>query len=215
MTKKTFYLIYSIIFILNPLNLNTMSAQELNKQYGLFAHHSDIGNVKLAGNVTYNTEKQTYTLEGSGKNIWFGNDEFHYVWKKIKGDFILTAQVEFSGKGVEAHRKTGWMIRQSLDPGSPHISAVIHGDGLTSLQYRRKINGDMEEKRMTIQGPDIIQLSRQGNTYRMSVAHWGEPFVTEELIDSTITDDAYIGLFICSHNPDVSEKAVISFFEVL
>jgi Tol biopolymer transport system component len=208
MKKKTFYLIYLTIFILNPMNLSTISAQELNTQSGVFEHQSDIGNVKLPGNTTYNPEDQSYSVEGSGKNIWFGNDEFHYVWKKIKGDFILTAQVEFSGKGVEAHRKKGWMVRQSLDPGSPHISAVIHGDGLTSLQYRRKTGGDMEEKRMTIQGPDIIQFSRSGNTYRMSVAHWGEPFVTEELIDSTITDEAYIGLFICSHNPDVSEKAI-------
>jgi TolB protein len=208
MTKNTYYLIYAILFILNPMNLSTMSAQEQHAQLGIFEHHSDIGNVKQPGNATYNTESQTYTLQGTGKNIWFGNDEFHYVWKKIKGDFILTAQVEFSGKGVETHRKTGWMIRQSLDPGSPHISAVIHGDGLTSLQYRQNAGGDMEEKRMTIHGPDIIQLSRKGNTYRMSVAHWGEPFVTEELIDSMIPDEAYIGLFICSHNPDVTEKAI-------
>lgn len=190
------------------LNSNSLSSQTTNQQLGIFDSHSDIGKVELPGSVTYDAEKQAYTIEGSGKNIWLGSDEFHYLWKKIKGDFILTAQVEFMGKGVEAHRKIGWMVRQSLEPNSAQISAMIHGDGLTSLQYRRKTGADMEEKRMTILGPDIVQLVRKGNTYIMSVAHWGETFVSEELTDSTINNEAYVGLFICSHNPKVSEKAI-------
>ncbi len=40
-----------------------------------------------------------------------------------------------------AHRKAGWMIRQSLDADSPYVDAVIHGDGLASLQYRKVQGG--------------------------------------------------------------------------
>ena len=207
MKKQNFFLFYLSVALI-MLNSHSISAQKQHLQLGIFDSHSDIGNVEKPGGVTYDSENQTYTMEGAGSNIWFGKDEFHYLWKKIKGDFILTAQVEFIGKGIEAHRKIGWMVRQSLDPNSAQVSAMIHGDGLTSLQYRRKTGADMEEQRMKIQGPDIVQLVRKGNTYIMSVAHWGEMFVSEELTDSTINNEAYIGLIICSHNAKVTEKAL-------
>ncbi len=97
---------------------------------------SDVGACKLKGDLIYNPSDQDYVISGSGDNIWFTSDQFHFAWKKLKGDFILTADVQFSGEGSHLHRKAGWMIRQSLDPGSAHISATVHGDGLTSLQYR-------------------------------------------------------------------------------
>jgi len=195
-------------FIQHTNGQNISNQQSQDNRYGIFEGHADVGNVERPGSVTYDAEKQEYTIEGSGANIWFGSDEFQYVWKKIKGDFILTAKVEFVGKGVEPHRKIGWMVRQSLQPNSPHFSAVLHGDGLTSLQFRRTRSGDMEEKRSSIQSPDIIQLERKGNAYIMSVAHWGETFVSEEVSDSTLGNEVYIGLIVCSHNAQVSEKAI-------
>jgi Tol biopolymer transport system component len=184
------------------------SAYSQDNNLGIFDGSSDIGNVERPGSVAYDPEAQEYTVEGSGSNIWFANDEFHYLWKKIKGDFILTAKVEFIGKGVESHRKIGWMVRQSLGAGSSHYSAMVHGDGLTSLQYRRDRGSNMEEKRFVVQGPDIIQLERRGHRYIMSVAHWGEALVTEEVSDTAFGDEAYVGLFVCAHNPKVSERAI-------
>ena len=210
MTKKSIIFTCLTYVILTMLYPNEISAQLLNKQLGVFEGHSDVGNVERPGAMTYDAESQEYTIEGAGSNIWFGSDEFHYAWKKIEGDFILTAQVQFVGKGVEPHRKTGWMVRQSMEPDAPHISALVHGDGLTALQFRRKKGGNMEEKRLAIQGPDIIQLERKGNTYIMSVAHWGEPLLSEEVSDSTLGNQVYIGLIVCSHNAKVSEKVIFS-----
>jgi len=208
MKTKPLTLIILSLIIFTMMSPQQVSAQSINQKYGIFEGHSDIGNVEGPGNMTYNAEKQEYTIEGSGSNIWFDSDEFQFAWKKIKGDFILTAQDEFVGKGVESHRKIGWMIRQSLDQDSPHFSAMVHGDGLTSLQYRRTRGGNTEEKRLDIHGPDIIQLERKGNKYIMSVAHWGETFVSEQVSDSTLGDDVYIGLVVCSHNAKVMEKAI-------
>ena len=195
-----------ITFIM--LYMNNISVQSQDNKLGIFEGHSDIGKIEHPGSVVYNQTTQEYTIEGSGTNIWGTNDEFQFLWKKLKGDFILTAQVEFVGKGVEANRKIGWMARQSLDSNSPHVSAIVHGSGLTSLQYRRTKGGILEEKRSASQGPDIIQLQRKGKTYIMSVAHWGETFVREEIADSTLGDEVYIGLFVCAHNPKVIEKAI-------
>ena len=194
------------IYVMNSSGF--LSAQSFSNDLGVFCYHKDIGEVKIKGDAMYNSEKQEYTLTGAGKNIWFGSDEFHYLYKKIKGDFILTAQVHFTGKGTDPHRKTGWMIRQSLDSNSPHISALLHGDGLTSLQYRKAAGADMDEKKLEITAPDVIQLIRKGNKYTMSAAQWGDTLITEQIMGDIMSDEVFIGIFICSHNPDVTEKAV-------
>lgn len=177
---------------------------------GIFEGQTDVGNVVKKGGAIYNAREQQYTIEGSGTNMWFGHDEFHFVWKKMKGDFILRTNGAFIGKGVEAHRKWGWMVRSSLDSDAAHINAAVHGDGLTSLQYRRTAGAATEEKRSSLNGADIVQLERKGNTYIMSVAKSGETFVSEELEGLDLGDEVYVGLFVCSHNPDVSETAVFN-----
>ena len=95
--------------------------------------------------------------------MWFGQDEFHFVWKRIQGDFIVWTRAHFQGEGVDPHRKMGWMARASLKPGSPHINAVVHGDGLTSLQFRRTAGADTEELKSSLTAADVIQLERKGD----------------------------------------------------
>ena len=67
----------------------------------------------------------------------------------MKGDFILYTRAEFLGSWVNYHRKVGWMVRKSLDGNSPHVNAVEHGDGLTSLQFRRTAGAQTEEQKLT------------------------------------------------------------------
>jgi TolB protein len=174
---------------------------------GIFDDQTDVGLVKHKGSGTYDAKMQQYHLQGSGSNVWATHDEFHYLWKKMKGDFILRANFNFIGKGVEEHRKVGWMVRKSLDTSSQHVSAVVHGSGLTSLQFRRTPGAQTEEKKFTIAGADVIQLERKDGKYTMSVAHKGETFVSEKLDSVDMGDDVYVGLFICSHNANVSEQA--------
>jgi Tol biopolymer transport system component len=56
----------------------------------------------------------------------------------------------------------------------------------------------------------VIQLERKGGTYIMSVARFGEPFVTEQTQNAALGDDVVVGLYVCSHNKDVEETAVFS-----
>lgn len=201
---KGFLLFLSLSALIITQNVAAQNA------IGIFDGQTDVGNVKLPGSAQYNTEEQQYKITGSGANIWFDHDAFHYVWKKMKGDFILTTRAGFLGKGVELHRKLGWMVRTSLDSASKHINAVVHGDGLTSLQFRRAAGNNTEEIRSKITGADIIQLERHGNKYIMSVARNGETFVTEQVDSLDLGDEVYVGLFVCSHNANVSETAVFN-----
>jgi hypothetical protein len=70
----------------------------------------------------------SYTVAGGGENMWLTNDSFHFVWKKIKGDFIIRATVQFIGKGTDPHRKIGIIARDKLTSDSRYADACVHGD---------------------------------------------------------------------------------------
>jgi len=187
----------------------SLSALAQQKSVGIFDGQLDVGANTKPGSGTYLPQSQQYVISGAGYNIWFDHDEFHYVYKKIKGDFILYTRAEFVGwNGVEQHRKVGWMVRKSLEGNSAQINAVEHGDGLTSLQFRRTAGATTEEIKSKITHANIIQLERKGNTYTMRMAKYGEPFVSEEVADLDLGDEVYVGLFVGSHNPDVAETGV-------
>jgi len=177
------------------------------KSVGIFAGNTDVGNPLNKGSVVYDEAQQRYVIEGAGTNMWTSHDEFQFVWQHISGNFIATARASFIGKGIEQHRKTGWIVRSSLDADAAQVSVVLHGDGLTSLQFRRSKGANIEELRSDITRPDILQLERKGNTYTLSVAHFGDVFAETRQVSIDFGNEVYVGLFVCSHNKDIVEKA--------
>ena len=157
---------------------------------------------------SYNAVSQEYSLSAGGVNMWAQKDEFHFVWKRMTGDFILQARVELLGKGVDPHRKVGLMVRPSQDADAPYVDGMVHGDGLTSLQFRRTKGAITEQVESAVKGADIIQIERKGQTYIFSAAKFGDPFTTSEVSDVNLGDDVLVGLALCSHNGDVTERAI-------
>ena len=177
---------------------------------GDFDGQGDIGAPKIAGAAVYNAASQEYTLAAGGANMWGERDEFRFVWKRITGDFILQARVEFVGNGVDPHRKAGWMVRPALEADAPYVDGVIHGDGLTSLQFRRSRGASTGQTVMPdAKGADVIQLERKGGRYIFSAARYGDTFTTAEIADLELGDNVYVGLALCSHNADVVERAIV------
>ena len=175
---------------------------------GDFQDHTDIGAPKLAGRATWNAVSQEYRLTAAGVNLWGKRDELHYAWRRLTGDFILQVRVELVGQGADPRRLAGLLVRGSLDEDAPYADAVVHGDGLTSLQYRREKAGLTEQIASATKGADFLQLERRGNRFTMSAARFGEPLSVSVLEDLPLGDEVYVGLFLCSHNPDVVEQAI-------
>lgn len=181
---------------------------------GLFTKHEDIGHPKNPGTSSYDRVTHTYTMKGSGYNIWFNRDEFQYLYKKLSGDFTLTANFEFTGTTGNNHRKIGWMIRETAADDAVHISAVEHGDGLTVLQWRAKKGENMKDPEGEIFFPDktfeVLQLQRAGNKITMRVGHVGEPLkAVGSHVMASLPKEVLAGLFICSHDPELVETARI------
>ena len=183
------------------------------KPIGMFDSQSDVGSPRRAGSVTYEPSQQRYVIAGSGQNMWGDHDDFHFVWKRMTGNFILSTRARFIGAGVDPHRKIGWTVRPSLDTRSPHVSAALHGNGLMSLQFRRSAGATTEEEKSRDSLPNadaVIQLERRDGIYIMSVARFGDTVATQELAGVSLPDTVYVGLFVCAHNDTVTERAAFS-----
>jgi Tol biopolymer transport system component len=176
---------------------------------GQFANHGDIGGPAIAGSTSFDPTIQTYRMSGSGINLWGSSDQFQFAWNKMKGDFILRARIELVGQGVDPHRKLGWMVRSTLDADSAYADACRHGDGLSSLQFRRAKGATTEQIELKVRGGDVIQLERRGKTYIFSSARYGETFESATLADLDLGDEVNVGLFLCSHNPAVKEEVLV------
>jgi Tol biopolymer transport system component len=180
---------------------------------GVFDSHGDVGRVRHPGSVSYDPRAQKYVVSGSGQNMWGERDAFHFVWKRLSGNFILSTRAHFIGRGIEAHRKIGWTIRPTLDPRSAHVTAALHGDGLMSLQFRRSAGVTTEEVKSADSLPNadaVIQLERRDGTYIMSVAQFGDTLVSTQITDVSLPDTVYVGLFVCAHNDSVVERGEFS-----
>lgn len=175
---------------------------------GQFADHDDVGEPAIAGSTVYDAGFQEYRMTAGGINLWGPSDQFQFAWNRMQGDFIVRARFSFAGQGVDPHRKLGWMVRSSLDPDSAYADATVHGDGLTSLQFRRTKGADTEQLVLPKTGGDVIQFERRGDSYIFSSARYGEPFESVTLSEVELGDEVLVGLFLCSHNGEVKEEAV-------
>src|SRR5207245_6520595 len=153
----------------------------------------------------------SYTVAGSGENMWFAKDAFHYVWKKASGDLSLTADISFIGEGTEPHRKACLMIRQSLDADSAYADVALHGDGLTSLQFREAKGAATHEVQANVSNPVRLRIEKRGRYTRMYLAAKGEELrFSGAAARLHFEEPFYVGIGVCAHNKDVTEKAVFS-----
>ncbi len=155
--------------------------------------------------------KKTYLISGGGENMWFTNDAFHFVWKKASGDLSFAADIKWIGAGGHEHRKACLLIRQSLDADSPYVDAAIHGDGLTSIQYREERGGVTREIQSNVKAPRRVRIEKEGDYVFMSVARENEALHTAGgSFKINFTEPFYIGLGVCAHDSNAIEKAVFS-----
>jgi TolB protein len=182
-----------------------------DSKLGSFEGNGDIGTVLHEGSATFDAATGKYTVSGSGENMWFTKDAFHFVWKKVSGDNIISADVSFLGAGTNPHRKAVVIIRQSLDPDSAYVDIALHGVGLTSLQYREEKGATTHEIQANISAPRTLQLEKHGDYFSMLLGiDGGKPQVAGGSIRVAIQGEYYIGIGVCSHEKDIVEKAVFS-----
>jgi TolB protein len=199
-----------------------IAAQPAQQAIGVFTGSGDIGAPSMAGpgSALYDAATRTYRLSGGGENMWGAADHFHYVWKKLSGDAMLEATVEFSASQPatgtpNAHRKACLVIRQTLDADAVYADAAVHGDGLASLQWRDAKGGVTHEVQSNIVRPARLRIEKRGSYVSMSVAAAGEPLhPAGGSARVELTGEFYIGLGVSAHDTARIEQASFSNVEI-
>jgi Tol biopolymer transport system component len=186
-------------------------AQPAAVPLGTFQDHGDVGTVLHAGSAEYDASNRSYTIVGSGENMWATADAFQFVWTKVSGDVALAADIVFAGSGGDAHKKAVLMVRQSLDADSAYADVALHGNGLTSLQARDEKGAATHEIQSNMPAPKRLRIEKRGAYFYISLG--GEDRVLHMAGGSMrvpLEGTFYVGLGVCAHNKDVVEKAVFS-----
>ena len=107
------------------------------------------------------------------------------------------------------------MVRQSLDPGSPMVDVAVHGDGLTSLQFREAQGGPTKEIQSMTAKPERVRLDKIGDDVYLSVAGAGETLhPSGASFHLHFTEPFYVGLAVSAHDNAAFETAGFSRVEV-
>jgi hypothetical protein len=160
----------------------------------------DIGNPGLAGSQSRNGG--TWTLLGSGSDIWGQADQFHFVSQALAADGSVSAHIT-SQTNTDPWAKAGVMLRQSADPGSAYYAAfVTPGNGIV-VQYRSAQGGSAQQS-ASIAGtvPAYLMVARSGSTYSAYTSTNGTSWtkVAGSSVTLTTSGSLLAGLVVTSHS---------------
>ena len=106
--------------------------------------NQDIGDEGLAGSA--GEAGGTWTVAGSGHDIWDAADDFHFAYMSFRGDGEITGRVVGITDGTHEWRKAGVMIRETLADNSNHCFMPMTNPGGTahasSFQWRSILDGN-------------------------------------------------------------------------
>lgn len=163
--------------------------------------NSDVGNVGFEGSADYNEE--TFTVNGSGSDIWLVNDGFHFVYQDFYGDGEIVARV-VSNDITDWWNKAAIMIRDGLDSSTGMALVSLAGGG--NLQFLWRSGPGNNAQGMDAPNPPYAQmvwlkLKRTGTRYDAYYSYNG---VNWTLIGSRnlsfSSEHLQIGLAVTSHN---------------
>jgi hypothetical protein len=122
---------------------------------------ADIGAVGVAGSWT-ETGGQIRVV-GAGPDVWDTADACQFVWRPLSGDGEIVARVA-SLEYTRAWTKVGVMIRESLDPGSPHAFMIVSAGKGLAFQRRVTPGGfSVHTPGGAGAAPQWVKLTRSGN----------------------------------------------------
>ena len=196
-------------FALLMLGLACALSAQTKGSLGIFEGASDVGAPSHKGRVVYDAARKEYRVTGGGDNMWAGRDDFFFVWRKVTGDVVITANLKIISGGVP-HRKAGLVIRQSLEPGSIYTDAVVHGSGLTALQWREKPDDVTRTIHFPVDGPTRLRLERRRNVVTLYAGKEGGALAEMGNTEVAPFSPMYAGLGVCAHDDKAETTAVFS-----
>ncbi|MBI3880711.1 MAG: PQQ-dependent sugar dehydrogenase [Verrucomicrobia bacterium] len=158
----------------------------------------DIGGVAYAGDATFSAG--TFSLAGSGDDIWNNADAFQFAYQPLTGNGQITARV-LSVANTDAWAKSGVMIRETLDAGARHAFACVTVGNGVALQRRYDPGGGSDHTAgVNVVAPYWVRLLRSGNDFSGYSSPDGTNWTLIGVTTVGMGSNAFVGLALTSHN---------------
>ena len=158
---------------------------------------TDIGGVGRPGRASHNRSARSFTVSGSGNDLWGPADGLHFVYRRWSGDGSLVVHVA-SFEETHEWARCGAMVRQSLEPGSAMaMIAMTPGRGCNFL-FRRESDGPCEMVGGAQQA--WLKIVRSGSTIAGWTSQDGRRWKSQGKVEIPMSGPIYLGLGVCSHN---------------
>jgi hypothetical protein len=165
--------------------------------------HADIGAVPIAGSAA--AQNGTFTVTGSGADIWGSADAFHYAYRTLNGDGAIVARVASVPQGINAWVKAGVMIRASLAANAPHAFMLASAAKGMAFQRRPLAGGTSSSTAGTLStAPRWVKLQRNGNLFSAYESADGVNWTLVGTDTIAMNTTVYVGLAVTSHTTSVS-----------
>lgn len=213
--KKGFVLILAVL-----LGMSTVTwAQDISDvDLGEFTDQASYtDNNTFPEDQKYDAATQTYEISGGGNDIWNNSDGFYFVYKKVTGDFIASADVAWVGEPGAGNewKKMGIMAREDVtDAGSRHAISMLRRDLGSDLQFRNAAGGASGEnpglQPKKSDETDTIYLMRKGDSFTMfrGLTNGGLRQIGTTAFPDTVPADLYVGLFVTAHDASAIETGI-------
>jgi regulation of enolase protein 1 (concanavalin A-like superfamily) len=161
----------------------------------------DVGRVGEPGSATF--DGTTFTVNGSGRDIWDAADEFHWAFLVTSGDFDVVGRVA-SVQNINQWTKAGLMLREEGSPGGRHASVFVTPTTVKGVVFQRRVTTDgisSSTAGPSVTAPVWLRLSRAGNNvsaYWRSGASGAWTLIgTQAFTD--LANSLQVGLAVSSH----------------
>ncbi len=165
----------------------------------------DVGSVGVPGSGDH--AEGTFTVSGSGADVWGTSDELQFVSRTLTGDGTIVARVT-AVDAVDPWAKVGVMIRESVSAASAHAFMLVSpGRGLA---FQRRVSaGGVSTNTGGGSGtaPAWVRLTRTGHVvtaYRSVDGLTWTPVGSETIV---MAATVHVGLAVSSHRDGQSASA--------
>ena len=161
-------------------------------------HNQDVGPIGVAGSAALS--QGTFTVKGSGADIWGSTDAFQYVYQTISGNGELVARIT-ALQNTEPWAKAGLMFREYFNYAAPNALVMATAEHGTGFQWRGVQTGDSSY----VPGPFFtapvwLKLKRQGYLITASTSPDGINWAVIGSEAIPFSNPILIGLAVTSHN---------------
>src|SRR5207247_1050312 len=143
----------------------------------------------------------TYTVKGSGSDIWNTNDLFNFYSQPASGNAVIAARVA-TEQNTSGWAKCGVMVRETLAANSAYVGIYVTVSNGVSMQLRSATGAAAVDlaRQAGSKAPYWVKLVRSGNTFTGLSSADGVTWTQVGSTNVTMAAGENIGLAVCAHN---------------